>query len=375
MGVIETTRVRARTAKAAPAELPLGRILAGDCVEAMKRLPAASIDLVFADPPYNLQLGGDLNRPDGSHVDAVTDHWDRFDSFKTYDDFTRAWLTEAKRVLKPDGALWVIGSYHNIYRVGAILQDLGFWLLNDIVWRKTNPMPNFRGTRFTNAHETLLWASTGEKARYHFNYRAMKTLNDELQMRSDWVIPICGGQERLKEDGHKAHPTQKPEALLYRVLLATTEKGDVVLDPFFGTGTTGAVAKRLGREWIGCEREPAYREVATKRIEKELPLDESALATMASARTQPKVAFGAVVEAGLLPPGTQVFDKKKRWTATVRADGSLLCDKVSGSIHGLGKELQGAPSCNGWAFWHYEDGGAVKPIDAVRQTYLLSVED
>jgi modification methylase len=375
MGVIETTRVRARTAKAAPAELPLGRILAGDCVEAMKRLPAASIDLVFADPPYNLQLGGDLNRPDGSHVDAVTDHWDRFDSFKTYDDFTRAWLSEAKRVLKPDGALWVIGSYHNIYRVGAILQDLGFWLLNDIVWRKTNPMPNFRGTRFTNAHETLLWASTGEKARYHFNYRAMKTLNDELQMRSDWVIPICGGQERLKEDGHKAHPTQKPEALLYRVLLATTEKGDVVLDPFFGTGTTGAVAKRLGREWIGCEREPAYREVATKRIEKELPLDESALATMASARTQPKVAFGAVVEAGLLPPGTQVFDKKKRWTATVRADGSLLCDKVSGSIHGLGKELQGAPSCNGWAFWHYVDGDAVKPIDAVRQTYLLSVED
>ena len=378
MGVIETTRVRARRSpgalEAAP-ELPLGRILAGDCVEAMKRLPTASVDLVFADPPYNLQLGGDLNRPDGSHVDAVTDAWDRFDSFKSYDDFTRAWLTEAKRVLKPDGALWVIGSYHNIYRVGAILQDLGFWLLNDIVWRKTNPMPHFRGTRFTNAHETLLWASTGEKARYHFNYRAMKTLNDELQMRSDWVIPICGGQERLKEDGHKAHPTQKPEALLYRVLLATTEKGDVVLDPFFGTGTTGAVAKRLGREWIGCEREPAYREVATKRIEKELPLDESALATMASPRTQPKVAFGSVVEAGLLPPGTQVFDKKRRWTATVRADGSLLSGTASGSIHGLGKELQGAPSCNGWAFWHYLDGDAVKPIDAVRQSYLLSVED
>jgi modification methylase len=378
MGVIETARVRARRspgAAAAALELPLGRILAGDCVEAMKRLPTASVDLVFADPPYNLQLGGELNRPDGSHVDAVTDAWDRFDSFKSYDDFTRAWLTEAKRVLKPDGALWVIGSYHNIYRVGAILQDLGFWLLNDIVWRKTNPMPNFRGTRFTNAHETLLWASTGEKARYHFNYRAMKTLNDELQMRSDWVIPICGGQERLKEDGHKAHPTQKPEALLYRVLLATTEKGDVVLDPFFGTGTTGAVAKRLGREWIGCEREPAYREVATKRIEKELPLDESALATMASPRTQPKVAFGAVVEAGLLPPGTEVFDKKRRWTATVRADGSLSSGKTSGSIHGLGKELQGAPSCNGWAFWHYLDGDAVKPIDAVRQTYLLSVED
>lgn len=382
MGVLETARVRARGAQVSgeqPQELPLSRILAGDCVDAMKRLPAASVDLVFADPPYNLQLGGELNRPDGSHVDAVTDHWDRFDSFKTYDEFTRGWLTEARRVLKPDGALWVIGSYHNIFRVGAILQDLGFWILNDVVWRKTNPMPNFKGTRFTNAHETLIWASMGEKSRYHFNYRAMKTLNDELQMRSDWVIPICGGQERLKENGHKAHPTQKPEALLYRVLLATTEKGDVVLDPFFGTGTTGAVAKRLGREWIGCEREPTYREVATKRIEKELPLDESALATMQSPRAAPKVAFGAVVEAGLLPPGTQVFDKRRRWTATVRADGSLLCDKASGSIHGLGKELQGAPSCNGWAFWHYEaagpNGKEVKPIDAARQTYLLSVED
>ena len=378
MGVLETTKVRARRAPEAqrvPVELPVGRILAGDCVEAMRRLPDASIDLVFADPPYNLQLGGDLARPDGSHVDAVTDHWDQFASFKAYDDFTRAWLTEARRVLKPDGALWVIGSYHNIFRVGAILQDLGFWILNDVVWRKTNPMPNFKGTRFTNAHETLIWASQGEKSRYHFNYRAMKTLNDELQMRSDWVIPICGGQERLKENGHKAHPTQKPEALLYRVLLATTEKGDVVLDPFFGTGTTGAVAKRLGREWIGCEREPAYREVATKRIEKELPLDESALATMQSARTAPKVAFGAVVEAGLLPPGTQVFDKRRRWTATVRADGSLIHDKATGSIHGLGKELQGAPSCNGWAFWHYDDAGEIKPIDAARQLYLLSVED
>ena len=378
MGVLETTRVRARHAQA-PVELPLGRILAGDCIEAMQRLPDASVDLVFADPPYNLQLGGELNRPDGSHVDAVTDHWDRFDSFKAYDEFTRAWLAEARRVLKPDGALWVIGSYHNIFRVGAILQDLGFWILNDVVWRKTNPMPNFKGTRFTNAHETLIWASMGEKSRYHFNYRAMKTLNDELQMRSDWVIPICGGQERLKENGHKAHPTQKPEALLYRVLLATTEKGDVVLDPFFGTGTTGAVAKRLGREWIGCEREPAYREVATMRIAKELPLDESALATMANARSAPKVAFGAVVEAGLLPPGTRVFDKRRRWTATVRADGSLECGAQSGSIHGLGKELQGAPSCNGWAFWHYDaggpDSGDVKPIDAVRQLYLLSVED
>ena len=272
---------RAKKAVLDPRPLPVGQILDGDCVAAMRTLPDVSVDLVFADPPYNLQLGGDLNRPDGSHVDAVTDEWDSFASFAAYDAFTRDWLTECRRVLKPDGALWVIGSYHNIYRVGAILQDLGFWLLNDIVWRKTNPMPNFRGTRFTNAHETLLWASMGEKARYQFNYRAMKTLNDELQMRSDWTFPICSGGERLKDEaGHKAHPTQKPEALLYRVLLSTTEPGDVVLDPFFGTGTTGAVAKRLGRQWIGCEREPAYRKVASERIERELPLDETALATM-----------------------------------------------------------------------------------------------
>jgi modification methylase len=236
-------------------DLPLSTIIPGDCVEAMRKLPTASVDMVFADPPYNLQLGGDLARPDGSHVDAVTDDWDKFDSFAAYDKFTREWLSEAKRVLKPNGSLWVIGSYHNIFRVGAILQDLGFWILNDIVWRKANPMPNFKGTRFTNAHETLIWASKGEKSRYTFNYRTMKTLNDELQMRSDWVLPICSGGERLKKGGTKVHPTQKPESLLYRIMLATTNKGDVVLDPFFGTGTTGAVAKRLRREWIGCERE------------------------------------------------------------------------------------------------------------------------
>ncbi|MEW4448493.1 site-specific DNA-methyltransferase [Qipengyuania sp. JC766] len=378
MGVVETVRTREmRAVAAAPkaVDLPLGRILPGDCVAAMRTLPDASVDLVFADPPYNLQLGGDLNRPDGSQVDAVTDDWDRFDSFRTYDNFTKAWLAECKRVLKPDGGLWVIGSYHNIYRVGAILQDLGFWILNDIVWRKSNPMPNFKGTRFTNAHETLLWCSQGEKARYHFNYRAMKTLNDELQMRSDWVLPICGGGERLKEGGHKVHPTQKPEALLYRVLLATTERGDVVLDPFFGTGTTGAVATRLGRQWIGCEREGVYRDAAIARISKELPLDESALVTMQSKKDAPRVAFGALVENGLVPAGTQLFDKKRRWTATVRADGSLSYGKQAGSIHGLGKDLQGAPSCNGWTFWHYENGGEVKPIDAARQLHLLALED
>ena len=369
-------KARLRAAKeVVRADLPVGRILDGDCITAMRSLPAASVDLVFADPPYNLQLGGDLARPDGSHVDAVTDHWDKFDSFAAYDTFTREWLTQARRVLKPTGSLWVIGSYHNIFRVGAILQDMGFWILNDVVWRKANPMPNFKGTRFTNAHETLIWASMGEKAKYTFNYRAMKTLNDELQMRSDWVLPICGGQERLKKDGTKVHPTQKPEALLYRVMLATSNKGDLVLDPFFGTGTTGAVAKRLGREWIGCEREGVYRKAALERIELALPLDESALTTMHSARSAPKVAFGTLVETGWIAPGTVLSDKKRRLSATVRADGSLVAGADTGSIHGLGAKLQDAPSCNGWTFWHVEHQGQWQPIDALRQLYLLATED
>ena len=364
----------AKGAKEVRVSLPIGQILSGDCVEAMRSLPSASVDMVFADPPYNLQLGGDLSRPDGSHVDAVTDDWDKFDSFAAYDRFTREWLAEARRVLKPNGSLWVIGSYHNIFRVGAILQDMGFWVLNDIVWRKANPMPNFKGTRFTNAHETLIWASMGEKAKYTFNYRAMKTLNDELQMRSDWVLPICSGQERLKKGGAKVHPTQKPEALLYRVMLATTNKGDVVLDPFFGTGTTGAVARRLGRQWIGCERESGYREAALERIELALPLDESAITTMQSPKAAPKVAFGTLVETGWIAPGTVLSDRKRRLSALVRADGSLVCGTDSGSIHGLGAKLQGAPSCNGWSFWHIEHEGVLKPLDDVRQLYLLSTE-
>src|SRR6185437_8124530 len=227
-------------------------ILNGDCLEEMAGLPEASIDLVFADPPYNLQLRGELQRPDQSRVDGVDADWDKFAGFAEYDRFTRDWLGAARRLLKPDGALWVIGTYHNVFRIGAILQDLGFWMLNDVVWRKSNPMPNFRGRRFTNAHETLLWCARGRESKYTFNYEAMKALNDELQMRSDWFIPVCGGPERLKGgDGAKAHPTQKPEALLHRVILASTRPGDTVLDPFFGTGTTGAVAKRLGRGFIG----------------------------------------------------------------------------------------------------------------------------
>src|SRR5690242_1599540 len=289
--------------------------------------------MIFADPPYNLQLAGELFRPDGSHVDAVDDAWDKFDTFAAYDAFTRAWLKEAHRILKDDGTIWVIGSYHNIFRVGTAVQDLGYWILNDIVWRKANPMPNFRGTRFTNAHETLIWASKGEKAKYTFNYRSMKTLNDELQMRSDWEFPICGGQERLKRDGVKVHPTQKPEALIYRILLACTKPGDVVLDPFFGTGTTGAVARRLGRRWIGIERESAYVKVARERIDSTLPLDESAMRTVPDKRDQPRVAFGLLVESGLVPAGTSLVDSRRRWTASVRADGSICSSTHTGSIH------------------------------------------
>lgn len=375
MGVMEKVARRTRDAAAQATPLPLDQIVMADCIAAMRALPAKSVDMIFADPPYNLQLGGDLNRPDGSHVDAVTDAWDKFDSFAHYDAFTRAWLAEAHRVLKDDGTIWVIGSYHNIFRVGAAVQDLGYWILNDIVWRKSNPMPNFKGTRFTNAHETLIWASKGEKARYTFNYRSMKTLNDELQMRSDWEFPICGGGERLKRDGVKVHPTQKPEALLYRVLLACTKPGDVVLDPFFGTGTTGAVAKRLGRHWIGIEREADYCAAACQRIEAALPLDERALATMQSPKAQPKVAFGVLVENAYLTPGAMLTDAKRRHRAMVRADGSLASPcGATGSIHKLGATLQGAPACNGWTFWHYEADGALRPIDALRQTYLLATQ-
>jgi modification methylase len=355
-------------------ELPLDAILEGDCIAEMAKLPDKSVDMIFADPPYNLQLGGDLFRPEGGKVDACDDEWDKFDSLATYDDFTREWLGEARRILKDDGTIWVIGSYHNIYRVGALLQDADFWILNDIVWRKANPMPNFRGTRFTNAHETLIWCAKDEKARYTFNYRAMKALNDDLQMRSDWVLPICSGAERVKDDaGDKAHPTQKPEALLYRILLACTKPGDVVLDPFFGTGTTGAVARRLGRKWIGIERERSYVKVARQRIDATLPLDESAMTVMADRRSQPRVAFGLLVESGMVPAGSLLTDARRRWSARVGADGSITCDGEAGSIHKVGAALQGAPSCNGWTFWHMELDGKLQPIDALRQKHLAGL--
>jgi len=354
----------------------LNTILRGDCVAVLERLPEKSIDVIFADPPYNLQLEGALHRPDQSLVDAVDDDWDHFESFAAYDAFTRAWLLAARRVLKPNGTIWVIGSYHNIFRVGAIMQDLGFWILNDIIWRKTNPMPNFRGRRFQNAHETMIWASRDRNAKgYTFNYEAMKAANDDLQMRSDWLFPICTGKERLKHaDGSKVHPTQKPEALLARVLLSSTKPGDVVLDPFFGSGTTGAVAKRLGRHFVGIERDRDYIDAARARIAAVEPLDEAALAPMAAKREEPRIAFASLLESGLVKPGMQLFDSKRRWAASVRADGTLAVGPETGSIHRLGARVQGLDACNGWTFWHFEDQGALKPIDELRQVARRSVQ-
>lgn len=348
--------------------LPLNEILTGDCIEAMNALPANSVDLIFADPPYNLQLKGDLHRPDNSRVDAVDDDWDQFSSFAAYDKFTRAWLKAARRVLKPDGAIWVIGSYHNIFRVGAAVQDLGFWILNDVVWRKSNPMPNFRGKRLTNAHETMIWAGKSEAGKYCFNYDALKALNEGIQMRSDWEMPICSGHERLKNDeGEKAHPTQKPEALLHRILIGTTQPGDVVLDPFFGTGTTGAAAKRLGRNWIGIEREADYIKVARKRIAEVEAGSADAIQVTRSKRKEPRVAFGSLVERQMLAPGDVLISPNGRHSARVRADGSLISAENIGSIHQVGAAVQGAPSCNGWTFWHFRRKGQTVPIDVLRQ--------
>jgi modification methylase len=348
------------------------RILPGDCISALEKLPPKSVDLVFADPPYNLQLSGNLHRPNQSRVDGVDEAWDRFADFESYDAFTRAWLSACRRVLKPAGTIWVIGSYHNIFRVGSILQDLGFWILNDVVWRKTNPMPNFRGRRFANAHETLIWAAPSADAKaYTFNYDALKVFNDDLQMRSDWMLPICTGEERLKDaSGVKVHPTQKPEALLYRILLATTRPGDVVLDPFFGTGTTGAVAKKLGRHFIGVERDPIYIEAAQRRIDAVVPAAGGVLKVLEGKRAEPRIPFGALLESGLVSVGDVLVDARRRHAAIVRADASLLCEADGrqhvGSIHRVGAAVQGLEACNGWTYWHYEAAGALKQIDELR---------
>ncbi len=367
------SRPQSQPASASPSWL--NSVIKGDCVSALEKLPANSVDVIFADPPYNLQLEGELHRPDQSKVDAVDDDWDKFSDFQAYDAFTRAWLIAARRVLKPSGTIWVIGSYHNIFRVGTVLQDLGYWILNDVIWRKTNPMPNFRGRRFTNAHETMIWASTDQNAKsYTFNYEAMKMANDEIQMRSDWLFPICNGGERLKdESGAKVHPTQKPEALLHRVLMSSTKPGDVVLDPFFGTGTTGAVAKRLGRNFVGIEREQDYIDAATARISAVEPVETPQLVVTSGKRAEPRVAFGSLIETGLLRPGTKLFDSKRRWDPVVRLDGSLEWQSNTGSIHKMGAIVQGLDACNGWTFWHYEADGKLLQIDDLRKTYRKEV--
>ena len=340
----------------------------GDCIEVLRSMPDACVDMVFADPPYNLQLGGDLLRPDNSRVDAVDDDWDKFDSFAAYDAFTREWMTECRRILKPEGSIWVIGSYHNVFRLGAAIQDLGFWVLNDIIWRKSNPMPNFKGTRFTNAHETLIWAARSrDQKRYTFNYDALKAFNEDVQMRSDWTLALCTGEERIKDaDGKKAHPTQKPEGLLHRVLMAATRPGDVVLDPFFGTGTTGAAAKRLGRHWIGIERDETYARVAEKRIKAVMTAAPEDLVVMGSKKAEPKVPFGALVEAGLLAPGDKLYCPRGDREARVRADGSLVAGELTGSIHKLGALFENAPACNGWTYWRFKSDQGLRSIDALR---------
>jgi modification methylase len=369
----EITAARPRVAR----NVPTDAILIGDCIEQLSKLPDASIDLVFADPPYNLQLEGALSRPDQSVVDAVDDDWDKFASFAEYDKFTRDWLTQVRRVMKKDATIFVIGSYHNIFRVGTILQDLGFWILNDIVWRKANPMPNFRGRRFTNAHETMIWASRSAQAKsYTFNYEALKAGNEDCQVRSDWFLPICTGNERLKDEkGRKTHPTQKPEALLARILLSASHPGDLVLDPFFGSGTTGAVARRLNRKFIGIERDTTYAAAARARIDAVEPLPDDAVAAAPTKRAEPRVAFASVVEAGLIKPGTVLMDEKRRYKAIVRADGALTLGPAVGSIHKMGALAQGLPACNGWTFWHFEARGKLHVIDELRATIRASMKE
>ena len=349
--------------------LPINQILPGDTIDHLKSLPENSIDVIFADPPYNLQLENELSRPDSSKVNAVNDDWDQFDSFKDYDNFSRLWLKEAQRILKPNGTIWVIGSYHNIFRIGYILQDLGYWILNDIIWQKANPMPNFKGTRFTNAHETIIWASKNKNSKkYVFNYEAMKSLNENTQMRSDWFLPICNGHERLKDSkGKKVHSTQKPESLLHRVIISSSNPGDIILDPFFGTGTTGAVAKKLSRSFIGIERDNKYIAHAQKRIDKVIPYENESILVTTSKKSEPRVPFGWLVERKLIEPGDNLYDSAKKYKAKVRADGSIVYNKNTGSIHQIGAHVQDAQACNGWTFWHFDVEGELKPIDLLRQ--------
>jgi site-specific DNA-methyltransferase (adenine-specific)/modification methylase len=348
----------------------LNNIFNGESIEELKKIPNKSFDLVFADPPYNLQIGETLRRPDASKVKGVHDKWDQFESFRHYDDFCKAWLIECKRILKDNGSIWVIGSYHNIFRLGYHLQNLNYWLLNDVIWRKNNPMPNFRGTRFTNAHETLIWASKSKKSKYTFNYQSLKCLNDDLQMRSDWMLPICSGKERLKKNGKKVHSTQKPEALLHRIILATTNKGDAICDPFLGTGTTAVVAKKLGRKYLGIEKDRKYFEAANDRINKAQVIEESYLDTLENNRSKPRIPFGSLVELGVIKPGTNIFDQKKKINAKIMADGSIKHRSAEGSIHKVAAKILGTESCNGWTYWYCNINGSMKPIDNLRQKFL-----
>ena len=346
------------------------KIVNGDSLKELKKIPDETFDLVFADPPYNLQLKNELSRPDQSKVSAVNDKWDQFENFRKYDEFTFEWLSECKRVLKKNGAIWVIGSYHNIFRVGYTIQNLGFWILNDVIWNKNNPMPNFRGTRFTNAHETLIWASKSEKSKYTFNYQSLKCLNDDLQMRSNWNLPICSGTERLKKNGKKIHSTQKPEALLHRILLATTNKNELVLDPFLGSGTTAAVAKKLGRKYYGIEKEKTYFKAVEQRLKDIKPIEDDFLDTLKNNRSKPRIPFGSLVELGIIKPGTIIFDNKKKINAKIMADGSIKHQQAEGSIHKVAATILGAESCNGWTYWHYNMNGNIVPIDHLRQRLI-----
>ena len=345
----------------------INKIENGDSIEILKRIPDKSFDLVFADPPYNMQIAEKLTRPDDSKVDGVNDKWDQFSSFEHYDKFSKSWLKECKRILKDNGSMWVIGTYHNIFRLGYHMQNLNYWILNDVIWRKNNPMPNFKGTRFTNAHETLIWASKNKKSRYTFNYQSLKCLNDDLQMRSDWILPICNGKERLKKDGKKIHSTQKPEALLHRIILATTNKGDSIFDPFLGTGTTAVVAKKLGRKYFGVEKDKKYFQAAKQRINETLEIKDDYLDILPNNKSKPRVPFGSLIEMGLIKPGTTLFDVKKRYNAKIMVDGSLKCQKAEGSIHKVAAKIIGAESCNGWTYWHYISGNDLKPIDNLRE--------
>ena len=348
----------------------LNKIVNGNSLKILKTIPNKTFDLVFVDPPYNLQIGKKLKRPDDSKVNGVNDEWDQFESFNDYDNFCKFWLTECKRVLKDNGSIWVIGTYHNIFRLGYHIQNIGYWILNDVIWKKNNPMPNFRGTRFTNAHETLIWASKNKKSKYTFNYQSLKCLNDDLQMRSDWTLPICNGSERIKKNGKKVHSTQKPESLLHRILLASTNKDNFVFDPFLGTGTTAVVAKKLSRNYFGIEKEKKYFKTAKQRLEKTMKIEDHYLDTIKNNRSKPRVPFGSLIEMGILEPGMTLFDSKKKHNVKIMADGSIKYKNSEGSIHKIAAGIMGTESYNGWTYWHYNLDGATVPIDRLRQRLI-----